>query len=83
MFDALFQSIVHGHRSFEMLNLKWEPEDDQAASYDGLTYRSNLLGTDRSVCNFGGGNTSSKLMLTDAFGRTVRVLVVKASNVIA
>lgn len=27
---------------------------------DELVYRSNLLGVDRRVCNWGGGNTSSK-----------------------
>ncbi|WP_253202718.1 hypothetical protein, partial [Shouchella clausii] len=25
---------------------------------DELVYRSNLIGADRSVCNWGGGNTS-------------------------
>jgi rhamnose utilization protein RhaD (predicted bifunctional aldolase and dehydrogenase)/NAD(P)-dependent dehydrogenase (short-subunit alcohol dehydrogenase family) len=46
-----------------------------------LRYRSNLLGADLRITNFGGGNTSSKLELPDPFtGRTVRVLAVKGSG---
>jgi rhamnose utilization protein RhaD (predicted bifunctional aldolase and dehydrogenase)/NAD(P)-dependent dehydrogenase (short-subunit alcohol dehydrogenase family) len=46
-----------------------------------LRYRSNLLGTDLRITNFGGGNTSSKLELPDPFtGRPVRVLAVKGSG---
>jgi rhamnose utilization protein RhaD (predicted bifunctional aldolase and dehydrogenase)/NAD(P)-dependent dehydrogenase (short-subunit alcohol dehydrogenase family) len=46
-----------------------------------LRYRSNLLGADFRITNFGGGNTSSKLELPDPFtGRPVRVLAVKGSG---
>jgi len=46
-----------------------------------LRYRSNLLGADLRVTNFGGGNTSSKIELRDPFtGRPVRVLAVKGSG---
>jgi rhamnose utilization protein RhaD (predicted bifunctional aldolase and dehydrogenase)/NAD(P)-dependent dehydrogenase (short-subunit alcohol dehydrogenase family) len=46
-----------------------------------LRYRSNLLGADLRITNFGGGNTSSKLELPDPFsGRDVRVLAVKGSG---
>ncbi len=46
-----------------------------------LRYRSNLLGADLRITNFGGGNTSSKLELPDPFtGRPVRVLAVKGSG---
>ncbi len=47
---------------------------------DGLVYRSNLLGRDRAVVNIYGGNTSTKLKMTDHVGRTVDVLAVKASG---
>lgn len=47
---------------------------------DGLVYRSNILGFDRSVVNIYGGNTSAKLTLTDHVGRQVEVLAVKASG---
>src|SRR5437660_5690975 len=46
-----------------------------------LRYRSNLLGADLRITNFGGGNTSSKIELPDPFtGRPVRVLAVKGSG---
>jgi rhamnose utilization protein RhaD (predicted bifunctional aldolase and dehydrogenase)/NAD(P)-dependent dehydrogenase (short-subunit alcohol dehydrogenase family) len=46
-----------------------------------LRYRSNLLGADLRITNFGGGNTSSKFDLPDPFtGAPVRVLAVKGSG---
>lgn len=46
-----------------------------------LLYRSNLLGSDLTVTNFGGGNTSAKLMETDPLtGQQVEVLWVKGSG---
>lgn len=30
---------------------------EQKSMLEQLVYRSNLIGTDRSVCNWGGGNT--------------------------
>jgi len=46
-----------------------------------LRYRSNLLGADLRITNFGGGNTSSKMKLPDPFaGNPVRVLAVKGSG---
>jgi len=46
-----------------------------------LRYRSNLLGSDLRITNFGGGNTSSKIQLPDPFtGQPVRVLAVKGSG---
>ena len=45
-------------------------EDREAAALGGdplelLRYRSNLLGADLRITNFGGGNTSSKFELPD------------------
>ncbi len=46
-----------------------------------LLYRSNLLGSDLTVTNFGGGNTSAKLTGTDPLsGEPVDVLWVKGSG---
>ena len=46
-----------------------------------LLYRSNLLGSDLTVTNFGGGNTSAKLSETDPLtGEAVEVLWVKGSG---
>src|SRR5262249_22910532 len=46
-----------------------------------LRYRSNLLGADVRITNFGGGNTSSKIDMPDPLtGRPARVLAVKGSG---
>lgn len=47
---------------------------------EGLVYRSNILGQDRAVVNIYGGNTSTKIIMTDHVGRQVEVLAVKASG---
>ncbi len=65
-----------------LLENRW---DDAAA--DGLSpeallvYRSNLLGSDKRITNYGGGNTSSKLDMRDPLtGESVKVLWVKGSG---
>jgi len=46
-----------------------------------LLYRSNLLGSDLRITNFGGGNTSAKIDMVDPLsGETVEVLWVKGSG---
>jgi rhamnose utilization protein RhaD (predicted bifunctional aldolase and dehydrogenase) len=46
-----------------------------------LRYRSNLLGEDLRITNFGGGNTSSKFELADPLtGEPRRVMAVKGSG---
>ena len=59
-------------------------DDEQAASLDEpglLLYRSNLLGSDLRITNFGGGNTSAKLAATDPLtGAPIQVLWVKGSG---
>ncbi len=46
-----------------------------------LRYRSNLLGSDLRITNFGGGNTSSKLEQVDPLdGKTKQILWVKGSG---
>jgi len=47
---------------------------------DQLVERSRRLGADRSVCNWGGGNTSAKSDEVDFRGRQARVLWVKGSG---
>ncbi|MGG1552180.1 bifunctional aldolase/short-chain dehydrogenase [Paenibacillus ferrarius] len=59
--------------------------DNQEASklqsgLDQLVYRSNIIGGDRRVCNWGGGNTSSKTIVKDFRGRDVEVMFVKGSG---
>ena len=58
--------------------------DQEAQKLDGpdqLRYRSNLLGSDLRITNFGGGNTSSKITCKDPItGEDVKVLWVKGSG---
>ncbi|MAM84430.1 MAG: bifunctional rhamnulose-1-phosphate aldolase/short-chain dehydrogenase [Acidobacteria bacterium] len=59
-------------------------DKDRAAGMSGpelLLYRSNLLGSDKRVTNYGGGNTSAKVMEKDPLtGGEVEVLWVKGSG---
>jgi rhamnose utilization protein RhaD (predicted bifunctional aldolase and dehydrogenase)/NAD(P)-dependent dehydrogenase (short-subunit alcohol dehydrogenase family) len=61
---------------------RWD--DAVAAKLDApdlLRYRSNLLGSDLRITNFGGGNTSSKLEQVDPLdGKTKQILWVKGSG---
>lgn len=62
----------------------WNEQEAAALEHDPLEllrYRSNLLGADLRITNFGGGNTSSKFDRTDPVsGRPARVLAVKGSG---
>lgn len=64
------------------LENKWD--DAKAAAMtepERLVYRSNILGSDKRVTNYGGGNTSSKIMQKDPLtGEMVEVLWVKGSG---
>ena len=59
-------------------------DDAYAAGLDEpglLLYRSNLLGSDLRITNFGGGNTSAKIAMTDPLTKEpVTVLWVKGSG---
>lgn len=61
-------------------NLWDDKEYERKKDLEGLVYRSNLLGQDRSVANWGGGNTSTKTTETDFRGREIQVLWVKGSG---
>ena len=43
----------------------WNKKFNNLSQLDQLILRSNLLGSDLKVTNFGGGNTSSKIMMKD------------------
>ncbi len=68
----------------EFLKDLWDPEVAQKYENDPLEllrYRSNLLGSDLRITNFGGGNTSSKFEMKDIFsGKLAKVLAVKGSG---
>jgi rhamnulose-1-phosphate aldolase/alcohol dehydrogenase len=65
-----------------LLENRWD--DAQAAGLDEpglLLYRSNLLGADKRITNYGGGNTSAKVAAKDPLtGQDVEVLWVKGSG---
>jgi rhamnose utilization protein RhaD (predicted bifunctional aldolase and dehydrogenase) len=60
----------------------WDDKVAATLSEPGLLlYRSNLLGSDLRITNFGGGNTSAKIEMTDPLTATpVEVLWVKGSG---
>src|SRR6476660_7551203 len=74
------------HEIKEMTHLKDLWDEDRAREMAGnqlalLRYRSNLLGADLRITNFGGGNTSSKFRRPDPLtGAPTRVLAVKGSG---
>src|SRR5262249_6643851 len=71
-------------RMNQLVYLEDRWDDRAAAGLDGpelLRYRSNLLGADKRITNFGGGNTSAKLVEPDPLDGTPRdVLWVKGSG---
>lgn len=71
-------------KDFKHVSYLWDPakaaelEDDEVAL---LVYRSNLLGTDLRLTNYGGGNTSCKTMALDpTTGKETEVMWVKGSG---
>ena len=70
------------HADLRFLEDRWD--ESIAATLDApelLRYRSNLLGSDLRITNFGGGNTSSKLQQIDPLdGKTKEILWVKGSG---
>lgn len=75
-------SDKRAERRLRFLEDRWD--DRVAADLDEpelLRYRSNLLGSDLRITNFGGGNTSSKVDQVDPIDGTVKkVLWVKGSG---
>ena len=65
-----------------MVKSLWEDAKASQLSQglEQLVYRSNLIGTDRAVCNWGGGNTSVKTVEKDFRGHDVEVMWVKGSG---
>ena len=67
---------------FQHVNYLWDDSvADQLDGVERLRYRSNILGADQRITNTGGGNTSSKIKMTDPLsGEEVDVLWVKGSG---
>lgn len=71
-------------QSFQFVNYLWDDQkaaslgDDQIALF---LYRSNILGADLRVTNYGGGNTSCKTIEKDPLtGKEVEVMWIKGSG---
>src|SRR4051794_438553 len=58
----------------------WPSSDVPEGTLDQLVLASHLLGANRAVSNFGGGNTSAKGVASDHTGRDVNVMWVKGSG---
>jgi rhamnulose-1-phosphate aldolase/alcohol dehydrogenase len=75
---------VSASTNFKHVSYLWD--EAKAASMAGdevalLIYRSNLLGADLRLTNYGGGNTSCKVMATDPLtGKQTEVMWVKGSG---
>ena len=69
-------------KAAQHLENKWDvARAAQMNEAEKLLYRSNLLGSDKRITNYGGGNTSAKVMETDPLtGDKVEVLWVKGSG---
>ncbi|MBO9635126.1 MAG: bifunctional aldolase/short-chain dehydrogenase [Chitinophagaceae bacterium] len=71
-------------KNFKYVSYLWD--EQKAASFDGdevalLVYRSSLLGADLRLTNYGGGNTSCKVMSKDPLtGKDTEVMWVKGSG---
>ncbi len=76
--------MIASPNTFRHVSYLWD--DAKAAELEGdevalLIYRSNLLGTDLRLTNYGGGNTSCKAMATDPLtGQPTEVMWVKGSG---
>ncbi|MCA0273198.1 MAG: bifunctional rhamnulose-1-phosphate aldolase/short-chain dehydrogenase [Proteobacteria bacterium] len=66
----------------QRLENRWDAAKAKGMSEsEKLLYRSNLLGSDKRITNYGGGNTSAKVMEKDPLsGAAVEVLWVKGSG---
>ena len=71
-------------KKFKQVSYLWDDKKAEALKGDEvalLVYRSNLLGADLRLTNYGGGNTSCKAMAKDPLtGNEVEVMWVKGSG---
>ncbi len=71
-----------GSIEFKHVRYLWDDAvADDLDAVERLRYRSNILGSDQRITNTGGGNTSSKMKMTDPLtGQEVEVMWVKGSG---
>jgi len=70
--------------TFRYVSNLWDDQKEASLNEDQLAlflYRSNLLGSDLRITNYGGGNTSCKIMQADPLtGEPVEVMWIKGSG---
>jgi rhamnulose-1-phosphate aldolase/alcohol dehydrogenase len=80
----IIKKIMANEKNFKHVSYLWD--ESKAAALKGdevglLIYRSNLLGADLRLTNFGGGNTSCKVHKTDPLtGEEKEIMYVKGSG---
>ena len=71
-------------KTFQHLDYRWDKQKEESLKGDEvalLLYRSNVLGADLRITNYGGGNTSCKTMEKDPLtGQEVEVMWIKGSG---
>ena len=74
--------MITKSENFQHVSYLWDDEvADRLDPVERLRYRSNLLGADQRITNTGGGNTSSKIRMSDPLtGEDTDVLWVKGSG---
>ncbi len=80
--DSILGNITVATNELTIPEPLWvDAEASALTDQELLLYRSNLLGSNLAVTNFGGGNTSSELKMPDPLtGEEVEVLWVKGSG---
>ncbi|MEM8860688.1 MAG: hypothetical protein AAGD96_20390, partial [Chloroflexota bacterium] len=80
--SVVSEKSVEENKKYKHVNYLWDDAvANQLDPVERLRYRSNMLGSDQRITNTGGGNTSSKLMVTDPLtGEEVDVMYVKGSG---
>ena len=77
-------TTIKKRSDFKYVDYLWEDKKAKELAGDEVAlflYRSNLLGTDLRITNYGGGNTSCKTMEKDPLtGEAVEVMWVKGSG---
>jgi rhamnulose-1-phosphate aldolase/alcohol dehydrogenase len=82
--NITLQNPPLGDGGFKHVSYLWDDAEAKELAGDEvalLVYRSNLLGADLRLTNYGGGNTSCKVMAKDPFtGKETEVMWVKGSG---
>jgi rhamnose utilization protein RhaD (predicted bifunctional aldolase and dehydrogenase)/NAD(P)-dependent dehydrogenase (short-subunit alcohol dehydrogenase family) len=82
VFDFLSRGLMKIQETLRYLEDRWDDRIvDALDDAELLRYRSNLLGSDLRITNFGGGNTSSKIVASDPLDDSPKdVLWIKGSG---